>query len=77
MVAPRSFPRPSVSTSVRALYFTDELPLPFPSSRKTPNHMSPAHHQNTAPPRTLAHLATTVLKSCADAATCLRVHMHQ
>eukprot|EP00965_Chrysotila_dentata_P017512 582021-Pleurochrysis_carterae.AAC.1 len=52
MVAPRSFPRPSVSTSVRTSSLTDTPPSPFPSSHKT-LHMSPAYHQAMTPLRTL------------------------
>eukprot|EP00965_Chrysotila_dentata_P241222 6204155-Pleurochrysis_carterae.AAC.1 len=77
MVAPRSFPRPSVSTSVRASSLTDTPSLPFPSLHRTPNHMNPAPKSRVAPLRTLARLATTSLRSCVDAAALVRAHMHQ
>eukprot|EP00965_Chrysotila_dentata_P004556 148277-Pleurochrysis_carterae.AAC.1 len=68
MVAPRSFPRPSVSKSVRASRLTDTPSLPFPSFHTTPNHMNPAPKSRAVLLRTLARLATTSLRLCVDAA---------
>eukprot|EP00965_Chrysotila_dentata_P068828 2274717-Pleurochrysis_carterae.AAC.1 len=73
MVAPRSFPRPSVTTSVRASCLTDTPPPPFPSSYKTLN-VRPSHYHATTPLRMLSRLVAVVSTSYVYAAASVRAH---
>eukprot|EP00965_Chrysotila_dentata_P157722 5209996-Pleurochrysis_carterae.AAC.1 len=69
MVAPRSFARPSVLSSSVCIDLQLKTHTDAPSF-----NMSPTPNQQTAPLRTLAHLATICSTSRVDAAAFASAH---